>query len=109
MTTMHGDWAEAQRLVLRAVTDLEEARVLLRGRVLRRGLADHPAAASDWQLAEEMTEFLRVVADGVWSVRAQLVAARKVLLEAEAASAAYRDGREYERARRGAPTAAPDR
>jgi hypothetical protein len=76
--TMHTDWAEAQRLVLAAVTELEQARTLLRGR------ASRPGQATDWRLAQEMTEFLSVVADGAWSVRAQIVAARKVLLEAEA-------------------------
>jgi hypothetical protein len=77
---MLGDWAEAQALVLRAVTDLEQARTMLRGRATRVGLA------SDWMLAQEMTEFLSVVADGAWSVRRQIVAARKVLVEAEAAA-----------------------
>jgi hypothetical protein len=83
-TTMQEDWARVQQLVLRGVSDLEEARVLLRGRALARGLVADPAAAQDWALAEQMADFLGVVADGAWSVRAQVVAARRVLVSAEA-------------------------
>jgi len=106
---MQEDWAEAQRLVLRAVTDLEEARALLRGRALARGLVEHPSAAKDWQLAQEMVDFLGVVADGAWTVRAQIAAARKVLLEVAAASDAYQDERAFARTRRAATRGVPGR
>jgi len=89
MTTMQEDWSEVQRLVLAAASDLETARVMLRGRALKRGLVAHEASAADWKLATEMADFLSVVADGVWSVRAQIQAARRVLLEAERDAAPF--------------------
>lgn len=80
--TMTQDWAEAQRLVLKAASDLELARALLwaRGEVV--------PLDSDHQLAREMADFLSVVADGAWAVRVQVIRAREVLLAREAAEAA---------------------
>jgi len=102
-TTMQSEWAEVQSLVLRAASDLEQARVILRGRAAR------PGEGQDWLVAQEMTDFLAVVADGAWSVRAQIAAARKVLVEAERRAVAYQVARESERSRRAATTEVPDR
>lgn len=85
MKEMQSDWAEAQRLVLYAGQAMEKARSLLVAR------ATAPAECRDWILAQEMADFLGVVADGAWSVRVQLVKAREVLLDAEAARAVLTD------------------
>lgn len=80
--TMTQDWAEAQRLVLKAASDLELARALLWAR------AEVVPLDSDHQLAKEMADFLSVVADGAWAVRVQVIRAREVLVMREAAEAA---------------------
>jgi hypothetical protein len=74
------DWATATQLVQEAAASLERARVVLRARGLRPG-------RTDWMLAQELADFLGVVADGAWSVLALIRKGRAALTDGAAAAA----------------------
>lgn len=81
--TTQTSWAQVQAELRDAAQLLERARV----RLARMGRELGPEARQGAELAAELAVFAELVADGAWSVRAQVVRAREELL-ARAAIAA---------------------
>lgn len=81
--TTQTSWAQVQAELRDAAQLLERARVQL----AQMGRELGPEARQGAELAAQLAEFVELVADGAWSVRAQVVRAREVLLAREAFAA----------------------